>query len=110
MQKQKRLTTQQAWFQGLMFLVYEMNPGYDCDEWAKTHRDDLSVSLLADTFGTTPSHVVNVVVSLKDLLSRIERDYPGDLRVKASDLETIAQTLPKFKRLVNLSRARKQRQ
>ena len=104
MQEQK-----QAWWQGLMFLVVEMNPGYDCDEWAETHRNDVIVALLADTFGTTPEHVVAVVVSLKDLLNRIERDYPGD-DASQNKAWTMAQTLPKFKKLVSLRRARKQGQ
>ena len=106
-QKQTRLTTQQAWFQGLMFLVFEMNPGYDCEEWKEEHRNDITIALLADTFGTTPDHVVSVVVSLKDLLSRIDRDYPGDDATQERAWTT-AQTLPKFKKLVSLSRARKQ--
>jgi len=106
-QKQTRLTTQQAWFQGLMFLVFEMNPGYDCEEWKEEHRNDITIAMLADTFGTTPDHVVSVVVSLKDLLSRIDRDYPGDDATQERAWTT-AQTLPKFKKLVSLSRARKQ--
>ena len=121
-QKQTRLTTQQAWFQGLVFLVFEMNPGYNCEEWVEAHRSDISIAMLADTFGTTPDHVISVVVSLKDLLSRIDRDCRAKFAKEELSEElmqhlvemnrekgwTTAQTLPKFKKLVSLTRARKQ--
>ena len=121
-QKQTRLTTQQAWFQGLVFLVFEMNPGYNCEEWIETHRSDISIALLADTFGTTPDHVISVVVSLKDLLSRIDRDCRAAFAEEWLSEELMqhlvemnrqkawvaAQKLPKFKKLVSLTRARKQ--
>lgn len=122
MQKQTRLSTQQAWFQGLVFLVFEMNPGYDCEEWKETHRSDISIAMLADTFGTTPNHVISVVVSLKELLSRIDEDCREKFSAEWLSNELMehlvernrekswitAQSLPKFKKIVSLSRARKQ--